>query len=706
MQKKRCVTALALISVLSGIVRSETGVLPVHTDTIRDPSSQRVLLYVIRPDTGRAHPCILFCPRFGTDDPVEYRGLIEHCARQGAVVVFPIYEANTFTRRSVEVGPRTDVLFSLVSRVVKNLVDTSRIGFIGHSYGAGIIPAVATRVLGRTGWGSNGSFLYLMSPWYYPGTSSRTLANFPESTEVIVQVFEDDNINDPRIGAYFFEMLKLPLYKKEFLVVPSPERSRRIKSDFLVPLGAEAFGGSDDILDSAAVFRMVDSVFAGVFGGSPSARTFVFGTGTTRKIALDNLGDTAFAMIATDEPKPYLTVRPYINSWISPRNPFLEVTRFRKARRLYVDFRRQKVSSLLSYTVDKKRRKSAPDDGDIDILDNPIDTGFGADGSFFVHIDTVIDKRTKFSPAYFFRPGIDSARRWPVVVLLHGYTGQDYTFFEPYISHVVSRGMAVLYPTYPMLPVASSASRVEEKLAIVKAGIGILHERFADLLDTSRVGVQGQSFGGGLVPAIGFHLFSRRRWGDNGAYMYLTAPWYCSGISEDELNALPQHVNMLTMIFDEDHINDHAIAVDIHYAVGLPADRKNFITLLSDSIDGMAMQANHFVPYGSRYVYGQENYLDYYGVYRFGDALAAYSFFGSEEGKAIALGEGDERQCFMGKRLDNSLVRPAWVTRTPVALHPQEDYFYPWDNSLNPRKKLRRESPDSTKIRSNGPKRK
>ncbi|MBN1759084.1 MAG: hypothetical protein JW863_12240, partial [Chitinispirillaceae bacterium] len=674
--------------------------------TIRDPSSERILLYVIRPDTGRTHPCILFCPRFGTDDPAEYRGLLEHLACRGAVVVFPVYEANTFTRRSVEVGPRTDVLFSLVSRVIKNQVDTTRIGFVGHSYGAGIIPAVAARVLDRTGWGSNGAFLYLMSPWYYPGTSSRTLANFPRTAEVIVQVFADDNINDPRIGAYFFEKLKLPSNKKEFLVVPSPEISRRIKSDFLVPLGAEAFGGSDDILDSAAVFRMVDSVFAGVFDGSPSARAFVLGTGTTRRIPLGNPGDTAFAMIATDEPRPYLTVRPYINSWISPRNPFLDVTRFRRARRLYVDFRRQKVSSLLSYTVDKKRRESSADEGDIDILDNPIDSGFGADGPYAVHVDTVIDKRASMSPAYFFRPAVDSARRWPVVILLHGYTGQEYTFFEPYISHVVSRGMALLYPTYPMLPVASSASRVAEKLAIVKAGIGVLHERFADLLDTSLVGVQGQSFGGGLVPAIGFHLFEQRQWGGNGAYLYLTAPWYCSGISDKQLKAMPQHVNMLTMIFDDDHINDHAIAVDIHYATGLPAERKNFITLMSDSIDGMAMRADHFVPYGTRYVYGQENYLDYYGVYRFGDALAAYSFFGSEEGKAIALGEGDERQCFMGKRLDGSLVHPARVTRTPVARHPQEDYFYPWENPLNPRRKVRRESPDSPLKRSNGLKRK
>jgi acetyl esterase/lipase len=706
MQKYFYVCAVALLTALPGIVKSEPSVIPIHTDTIRDPSSQRVLLYIIRPDTARAHPCVLFCPRFGSDDPAEYCGLIEHVARQGAVVVFPTYEANTFTRRSVELGPRTDEIFSLVSRVIKNLVDTTRIGFIGHSYGAGIIPAIATRVLDRTGWGSNGSFLYLMSPWYFPGTSTRSLANFPPSAQVIVQVFSDDNINDPRIGAYFFQMLKLPLNRKEFLVVPSPAGPSRIKSDFLVPLSAEAFDGSDDILDSSAVFCMVDSVLAGVFGEDSSARAFAFGTGKTRKIALGNVGDTAFAMIATDLPKPYLSVRPYINSWISPRNPFVEVTQFRKARRMYAEFKRQKVSNTLSYAVDKKRGESAPNDSSFDVLTNPIDTGFGADGTFSIRIDTVLDKRTGFSPAYFFRPDGDTARRWPVVILLHGYTGQDYTFFEPYISHMVSRGMAVLYPTYPKLPVASSASRVAEKLAIAKTGIDILHERFGAVLDTTRVGVQGQSFGGGMVPAIGLYFFTRRNWGANGAYLYLTAPWYCNGISESELTSLPQHVKMVTMIFDEDNINDHAIAIDIHHAVALPAEQKNFITLFSDSIDGMVMRADHFVPYGTGYVYGQENYLDYYGVYRFGDALAAYSFYGSAEGKSIAMGDGDGRQRFMGKRLDNTLVKPAGITRTPVVLHPQDDYFYPWENPLNPRKELRRESSDSTMIRLRKPKQK
>lgn len=686
MTKHLYINLIAFVTLFSGIVLSQTTINPIVTDTIRDPQSQRDRLYIIRPDNSLKFPCVLFCPRFGSDNPTDYRRLIEHIVNKGAVVVFPLYEANTFTRRNVEVGPRTDAIFSLVAQATKHLVDTTKIGFIGHSYGAGIIPAIATRIINNTGWGSNGSFVYLMSPWYYPGTSSRTIENFPKSTDVIVQVFYDDNINDPRIGSYFFQMLRLPVNQKEFLVVPSPPTAIRYKSDFQVPLSAEAFGGSDDILDSAAIYTMVDSAFAGVFERKKTAHSFAFGTGSTRKIPLGNQDDTSFVMIATDNPRPYLSARPYINPWISPRNPFVDVTKFRKARRMYVNFKRQKVSNLLTYSIDKKKLESAADEGDPDILDNPIDSGFGADGSYTVIADSIIDKKTSLSPAYFFRPDTDSTKKWPVIILLHGYTGQDYTFFEPYISHLVSRGVAVLYPTYPKLPVVSSASRVEEKLTIIKAGIELLYDRFKEILDTTRVGVQGQSFGGGMVPAISYYLFSQRAWGSNGAYLYMTAPWYCSGISSDQLASLPQHTKMIMMIFDEDRINDHAIAIDIYNSIKLPLENKNFVTLYSDSIDGMVMRADHYVPYGTHYVYGQENYLDYYGVYRFGDALAAYSFYGSPDGKSVALGNGSDSMCYMGNRINNSPVRQAKATRRPVAMHPQENYFYPWDNSLNQRK--------------------
>jgi acetyl esterase/lipase len=666
-----------------------TPTVSVIADTIRDPASQRIALYTFRPSGATAAlPCVLFCPAYGADNPIEYQGFINRIAHCGALVVFPTYAGRSFTRRSVEIGLRTDEVFGLLSRVVRSSIDTSRIGFIGHSYGAGILPSIAERIIDREGWGGKGAFMYMMSPWYFPGISERELAHFPTNCGVVVQVFERDNINDPRIGSYFFQMLKLPPDRKEFYVVCVPQSMRGLKCDFRVPQGREAPGGADDILDTLALYRTVDSLCAGVFKGQKSAFTFVFGSGKTRRIPLGAAVDTGFCMVGTENPKPFLSRLPYINSWISPRNPFVDVSAFRRARRMGAGFKRQKISNALGYAIDKKKKEDADDATDILIIPNPIDSGFGADGAYGVRVDSILNPLDKASFTFLFTPDSVDGTPLPFIVLLHGYTGQDRFFFEPYISHVVSRGVAVIYPTYPILPVASSAQRVEEKIAIVKSGIAAGLDMAGGRLDTSRVGVQGQSFGGGMAPAIGWDLFKAKGWGTTGAFLYCTAPWYCHGISQAQLDSFPPRVSLVMMVFDDDAINDHQMAVDIFSYIGIPASGKNFITLMTDSIDGAVMRADHFVPYGTHYIYGQENLLDYYGVYRFSDALAAYQFYGDESGRRIALGSGDSAQCFMGRRADGTLVRPCRMTDTPVARHAENDYFYPWFNPLNPRLKL------------------
>jgi hypothetical protein len=538
----------------------------------------------------------------------------------------------------------------------------------------------------------------MMSPWYFPGTTERELAHFPENCAVVVQVFANDNINDPRIGSYFFQMVKLPADRKEFMVVRAPDGRDDVKCDFRVPLGSEAPGGADDILDTMAVFRTVDSLYAGIFSGNAPAASYVLGKGSTRRIPLGAASDTGLCIIATDNPKPFLSRLPYINPWLSPRNPFVDVSAFRRARRMFVEFRTQRLKNTLAYAVEKTKKDLRPDTADFEIIPNPVVSGFGSDGPFGVRVYSVVNPAEPGSFSYLFTPSSPDSIRLPVLVLLHGYTGQERLFFEPYIAHVVSRGTAVIYPTFPILPVASSVQRVEQKIAIIKSGISAA-AAVSRRLDTTRVGVQGQSFGGGMAPAIGWYLFREKGWGADGAFLYLTAPWYCHGISPQQLDAYPGHVKLVVMVFDDDAINDHQMAVDIFTHIGIPESGKKFVTLMSDSIDGLYMRADHFVPYGAYYIYGQENLLDYYGVYRFGDALAAYLFEGDTQGRATALGSGDSAQCFMGRRMDGTPVRPCRVTGVPASLHAETDYFYPWDNSLNPRLNYGRSTRDSIMIR-------
>jgi hypothetical protein len=134
-------------------------------------------------------------------------------------------------------------------------------------------------------------------------------------------------------------------------------------------------------------------------------------------------------------------------------------------------------------------------------------------------------------------------------------------------------------------------------------------------------------------------------------------------------------------------MNDHQMAVDLFNAFSsIPKQEKDFVTVFSDSLDGYAMQANHFVPYGTKNIYGDENLLDYFAIYRPFDALADYAFNNAADAKKIALGGGDAKQTYMGEWAEKKPVRPMEATDAPKAMHSLLRYVFPWENSLNPRR--------------------
>jgi hypothetical protein len=138
-------------------------------------------------------------------------------------------------------------------------------------------------------------------------------------------------------------------------------------------------------------------------------------------------------------------------------------------------------------------------------------------------------------------------------------------------------------------------------------------------------------------------------------------------------------------VFDDDVTNDHQMAVDIFSTISIPAQEKNYITLYSASYNGIKMNANHFVPYGVNYIYGEQNLLDFYGIYKIFDAMADYTFNGNLSAKNTALSNGSKEQTYMGEWSSSKAVRHCSVTDKPKAHHSEFNYLYSWDNALNPR---------------------
>jgi dienelactone hydrolase len=380
----------------------------------------------------------------------------------------------------------------------------------------------------------------------------------------------------------------------------------------------------------------------------------------------------------------------YVNPWRSLRNARLDQRGNRYTREISQQYRKKTRESITTF-IRTQIRKDREDSTSTGLMENPIINSFGADGPYTMQADTVNnpyvsnEQFSKSMPVYFFTP-VGRTTPSPVIIFIHGYIGQNPDEFEPLLRHIVSLGYTIIYPSYSFLPKADTPGKVLDKYGYLYSGIEKAARILSWRIDTTRVGFFGQSFGAGAIPAITYKLVNEKKWGKNGVFLFITAPWYSFDITEEQIKKFPSTAKLLMQVYDDDQINDHAMAVDLFNALPIPASEKDYMTMYSDSLDGYVMQANHFVPYGPENIYGDLNALDYYGIYKNFDALADYTFTGNMVAKNIALGNGSVDQVYMGMWSENKPVKIATVTDTPKPMHPELNYLYSWDNELNPRK--------------------
>ncbi len=659
-------------------------------DTIASKILPKESIYVFKPKelTG-TRPCLFLYPKYNNNGPTEYEELISFLVSKKYVVLYPPYKPLNFRRK--EIADYTITLDAFIETVepVRTHIDTTRLGFIGHGFGAGNLPALVKLVVEKLHWGSQGIAMHLLSPWYFHGISKRELQTFAGPVHLIVQTYDNDNINDPRMGYTLFKEINIAPQNKEFYYLYSDFKiGCRLTADFATPLGREAMGGEVNIYDTYGIDRVLDAHLKAVFEKDPKAHTFAFGTGKERTLSMGAWpdGTPVKKMIATDNPEQLLVKKPYINMWTSIRNPYVELSTFRKAFKLYMSHNFRKVRNLTRFVIKSKKVENG-ELPPVEVFDNPIDSGYGSPGTFTMLIDSVANTVESPHPIYFFHPR-EKGGPLPLIILVHGYSGPDFRYFEPLIQHMVSKGHGVLFPTYPNLPLATSEKRVAEKIVIIKGGIEAGIAQFKEHMDTTKIACMGQSFGGGMVPMVSHMMLNEKKWGNKAAFLFIMAPWYCCGITPEELQSFPSHTKMVVQVYNDDMTNDHQIAAEMFNAISILKSEKDFITLNSDEFNGVSMQANHFVPYGTKNIYGEENLLDYYGVFRTFDALADYSFNANETAKCVALGDGCKEQTFMGEWAENRPFKPAKVSDEPLAKQSPFQYFYAWDNPLNPRAPL------------------
>jgi acetyl esterase/lipase len=636
------------------------------------------------PDTQKRVPCVIFCHAF-EEQYQSYYELILHCVSKGMSVVYVSIRKVTFTRNKIR-----DFDFGLTSIVnavhsFKN-IDTSRIMIIGHGFGAGAAPALMKQLREKE-WGSNAAMMYLMSPWYLYSIDERQLSAYPDSVSMLVEVFDKDNYNDPMIAADIFTQIGIPDSQKAFLIVRSDNVGiRKSTADYLLPLGDQSLLGECDYLDTLAIFNVVDSLLCYGFNVTECKGYAILQSDRTfdMNISENGTGDSVPPIIVTDSPFVHIPKGPYLNAWQSVRNPRIDVSRFRKFRKLTMRYQINKIDQVSRYLV----RKIAVDveHDTSDAVTNPIDSGFGENGPYKT-LELVCDnpKYPQQRISVFLPESIKTPV--PVILFLHGYNGGDPSYFSHLIPHMVSNGYGVIFPTYSSFPTVNASEVIMQKYDMLYTGICEAYRLNKRAFDSSRVGIFGHSFGGGAVPWMASKMFSERKWGSKASFLFVSAPWYMYGVNDSSLKLLPSQMKAAILTYSDDAYNDHQMAVDMFNHLNVPLTEKRFFMFQSDTLDSMVMIANHFVPYGNENINGVEDNFDYFGIFKLFDAISSYSFKGNRDGKLCALGNNSEIQNWMGVWHDGTPVKPLFSTTTPKAKRPQNSFVFAWENPLNPRTK-------------------
>jgi dienelactone hydrolase len=254
---------------------SPTQTTSIPHPTVNVPATREAVVTVVSPaDDPGPHPVILWSHAFGATEAVQYIGLMEQLASHGYVVIHSTYQTPPISPFDVRL--RYDQLWAGFETAVDELgqelaMDLSRVGFAGHSFGAGASLDMFKRGVIERGWGSEGKFLAVFAPFRIEGFTADDAAAVPRMTKLLVEVYDDDETNDHR-GA--IEDIWKPLAEsirsvdRDYVLVHTAEHgSCHLPTNHSVPIEIALAGGTAvlDDYDVWAVRRRVHGIAACAF---------------------------------------------------------------------------------------------------------------------------------------------------------------------------------------------------------------------------------------------------------------------------------------------------------------------------------------------------------------------------------------------------------------------------------------------------------
>lgn len=295
-------------------------------------------------------------------------------------------------------------------------------------------------------------------------------------------------------------------------------------------------------------------------------------------------------------------------------------------------------------------------------------SGYGSDGTYTVASEAFNNDNFNGQNIVIYHPQ-EITTPVPTIFYSHAYGGNNPLYIKGLTDFVAKKGYAFVFVPYQTTGV-SVPLRYENLLE----GFRKAARDYPNIIDTTRVGFMGHSFGGGASFGNSFTCFTENNWGSNGRFIYASAEWYSYNISQNDLQNFPNDVKLVTEIYESDSTNDHRLAADIFRNISISNAEKDFLILPRDTVNGYVYLADHNTPNTIIAL----NAHDYYGIYRILDALADYTWNGSTAAKNVCLGNGSAAQVTLPGGL-----KPMIQTDSPTITRPMNSYEFPCDSTIN-----------------------
>ncbi|HTH38092.1 MAG TPA: hypothetical protein VL572_09000, partial [Pyrinomonadaceae bacterium] len=213
-------------------------------------------------------PVIFFTHANLSHDFRFYEGLLNQLASNGYIVVFaPTGSAIPHLTRYQQYWTG----FQLAVQQYSNVMDTTRVGFAGHSIGAGAVPEMATLGVAQ-GWGANGLFLMTMASWYSWGADYSTI---PATAKLVVQVYWDDLNSQHSISENDIWNRLPQITERRWQVIREAKSTCRLVAGHGVPFLPPA--NVENALDYWGVWRRLHALSEYTFTGNTDAGKVAFG---------------------------------------------------------------------------------------------------------------------------------------------------------------------------------------------------------------------------------------------------------------------------------------------------------------------------------------------------------------------------------------------------------------------------------------------